>query len=391
MIKKLKRFYNYCLTYFNSVFYGNPSKNITVIGVTGTKGKTSTVELIAAALSSCGHKTAVISSAHIIIGDKKKPNITGNTMIGRGQTQKILAEAVKEGCKFAVIEVSSEGVAQRRHQFIAWDAAVFMNLHPEHIDAHGSFENYREAKLDFFRYVANTFNSSKSSKVFFINKEDEHIDCFTSAAGNHKKIFFSGTFLKANYAAASAVAEYFGCDKQIVETALVSFSGVPGRVEVVIEEPCKVIVDYAHTPDSLEHIYKWITLPSKINHKNHKLICVLGSAGGGRDKWKRPKMGEIAVKYCDEIIVTNEDPYDENPAEIINSVAEGAENAGGNVIKIFDRQEAIDKAVSLADAGDVVIITGKGSERFIHLAGGKKIAWSDREAVTRAMNDKDKM
>ena len=388
MIKKIKNFYHYVLALFGKIIYGNPSRKITVIGVTGTKGKTSTVALIAEALSACGHKVAMISSVYIAIGDKKRLNATENTMLGRGRAQKVLAEAVKAGCKFMVMEVSSLGVKQHRHRFIEWDAGVFMNIHPEHIEAHGSFENYRRRKADFFRYAA---KSPKKQKAFFINKEDENASYFATATGENKKVFFSGSFLKANYAAATAVAEHFGCDRKMVEKALENFSGVPGRMETVIQEPFKAIVDYAHTAESLEQVYKWAILPLKINHDDHKLICVLGSAGGGRDKWKRPKMGAVAAKYCDELIITNEDPYDENPMDIMSQLAEGAKEAGKNAVMILDRQEAIDKAVSLARDGDTVIITGKGSERYIHFAKGKKLAWSDKEAVKRAMRDRNKI
>lgn len=388
MLTKLKIIYHYLLALTGKVLYGNPSKDLTVIGVTGTKGKTSTVELIATALNACGHKTAIISSAHIVIGDKETPNSTRNTMIGRGRVQKVLADAVKSGCKFAVVEVSSQGVVQHRHKFIEWDAAVVTNLHPEHIESHGGFDNYREAKLKFFRYVA---ASPKPGKVFFINKEDENAERFAEAANGNKKVFYSGTFIKANYAAAVAVADHFGCELKLVEKALDDFDGIPGRMEIAVKEPFRVIIDYAHTPDSLEQAYKWAMLPSKVGHGDNRLICVLGSAGGGRDKWKRPKMGEVAAKYCDEIIVTNEDPYDEDPMEIMDSVAKGAEEAGRNAIKIIDRQEAIDKAVSLAEKGDTVILTGKGSERQIHLTKGKELVWSEREAIRRAMEDRNKI
>jgi len=388
MIKKIKNLYHYILALLGKIIYDNPSRKITVIGVTGTKGKTSTVALITTALSACGHKVAMISSVYIAIGDKKRLNTTENTMLGRGKAQKVLAEAVKAGCKFMVMEVSSLGVKQHRHKFIEWDAGVFMNIHPEHIEAHGSFENYRSRKADFFRYAA---KSPKKQKAFFINKEDESASYFADAAGENKKVFFSGSFFKANYAAAAAVTEHFGCDRKVVEKALENFSGVPGRLETVIQEPFKVVVDYAHTAESLEQVYKWVMLPSKISHGNHKLICVLGSAGGGRDKWKRPKMGAVAAKYCDELIITNEDPYDEDPMEIMEQLAEGAKGTDKNAIMILDRQEAIDKAVSLAKDGDTVIITGKGSERYIHFAKGKKLAWSDKEAVKRAMRDKNKI
>jgi UDP-N-acetylmuramoyl-L-alanyl-D-glutamate--2,6-diaminopimelate ligase len=388
MLNRLKNIYHYLLAFLGKVLYGNPSKDITVIGVTGTKGKTLTAELIATALNACGKKTAIISSVHIVVGDEEKPNTTSNTMIGRGRAQKIIAKALKVGCQFIVIEVSSQGVSQHRHRFIEWDAGVFLNLHPEHIESHGGFENYRRAKLDFFRYVA---ESPKPNKAFFINKEDESAESFVEAAGENKVVFFGGDFLKADYAAATAVVEHFGCNLSQAEKALDDFSGLPGRMETIIKEPFRVIVDYAHTPDSLEQAYKRAMLPSKIGHDLGRLICVLGSAGGGRDKWKRPKMGEVAAKCCDEIIVTNEDPYDENPAEIMEAVARGAEEIEGKPIRILDRQEAIDKAISLAEPGDTVILTGKGSERYIHFANGKKLAWSEREAVEQAMEDRNKI
>ncbi|MFA4999273.1 MAG: Mur ligase family protein [Parcubacteria group bacterium] len=386
MIKKLKNIYHFIFAWAGKVFCGNPSHKLVVIGVTGTKGKTLTVELIAEALRACGQKVAVISSAHIVVGNKEKPNSTENTMLGRGRAQKVLAEAVRQGCRFVIVEVSSQGIIQHRHRFIEWDAAVLINLHPEHIESHGGFQKYREAKLDFFRYVA---GSPKLGKVFFINREDENAEYFIKAAGNNKKIFFNGTFLKANYAAAVEVADHFGCSREATERALKDFKGVPGRMEVVVHEPFRIIVDYAHTPESLEQVYKWGALPLRLGHDGCKLICVLGSAGGGRDKWKRPKMGGIAAKYCDEIIVTNEDPYDENPMVILEEIAKGTEDGGKQAIKILDRQEAIDKAVSLASEGDTVIITGKGSERFIHLARGKKFLWSEKEAVARAMKDRN--
>jgi UDP-N-acetylmuramoyl-L-alanyl-D-glutamate--2,6-diaminopimelate ligase len=182
-----------------------------------------------------------------------------------------------------------------------------------------------------------------------------------------------------------------GVNLETCKRALEKIEGIPGRMEVVIKEPFQVIVDYAHTPDALEKVYQSLTYKLK-NLKTEKLICVLGSAGGGRDKWKRPKMGEIAARYCDRIILTDEDPYDENPMEIINQVAEGAFGEirvnprnypckSASIYKILDRREAIRKALSFARTGDIVIITGKGCEPWMCVAGGKKIPWDDRRVV----------
>ena len=156
---------------------------------------------------------------------------------------------------------------------------------------------------------------------------------------------------------------------------------MPGRLEYVRRDPFAIIVDYAHTPDSLEKVYQRIK--QNLSGRN-KMFCVLGAAGGGRDKWKRPAMGKIAADYCDGVIVTNEDPYDEPPDEIINEVAggfSGAYDSEKEFIKITDRREAIRKAISMARKGDAVILTGKGSEDWIHIARGKKIPWNEKKVV----------
>ena len=171
-----------------------------------------------------------------------------------------------------------------------------------------------------------------------------------------------------------------GINLETCKRALEKIKGIPGRMEIVVEKPFKVIVDYAHTPDSLKKVYQTIT-HQLINSSTNQLICVLGAAGGGRDKWKRPKMGEIASRYCDKIILTNEDPYDENPMKIIEEIAAGTK---GEPEKILDRREAIRRALHLAKQSSTratVIITGKGSEPWMCVAGGKKIPWDDRKIV----------
>ncbi len=385
-MERLKDIYHKLCAWWGRITNGNPSGKLFVIGVTGTKGKSMTCELINTVLSEAGEKTAILSSVNERIGKEEKKNKSGNTMPGRGYIQGFLARAAKAGAKYAIIEVTSQGVVQHRHEYIDWDAGVFINIHPEHIESHGSFEKYREAKLDFFRYIS---KSPKKRKMFFINKEDPSADLFVQAAGNNEKHFFSGTFIKADYAAAEQMGMALGVNYEVIQNALRNFKGLSGRMETVQENPYKVIIDYAHTPGSLEEVYKNLKMSLNMNKSNGKIICVLGSAGGGRDKWKRPEMGKIAGEYGDYIIVTNEDPWNEDPMEIINSIADEAEKSKKPVLRILDRQEAIDRAVAEAKENDVVIITGKGSETAIRLAKGKELPWSDKEAVLSAIKDKD--
>ncbi len=418
-------------------FHGAPSRKIFVIGVTGTKGKTTTLELLNAMLEAAGKRTALLSSLRVKVGERTEKNPTTNSMPGRSRIQRFLRDAVHAKCGYALIEVTSQGVVQHRHRFINWNIGIITNLHPEHIESHGSFEKYRAAKLGFLQYVV-----KKGGKVF-LNRDDENFPFFAHAlearggggkAGSPRVIayaredarldeylpkdtplsaslgggaargarggvnggarpkFLLSDFNERNIATAAAVARELGVSDKTIAGALAHFNGVPGRMEFVTAGPYTAIADYAHTPDSLEAAYRAAKPAPSPHYPEPKLICVLGAAGGGRDRWKRKAFGEIAAAYCDEIVLTDEDPYDEDPREIVREVRSGI--LGGdpdlaNVYEVMDRREAIRKAVALARPGDVVIGTGKGSEDWIHVAWGGKIPWNERaefEAALRAKN-----
>ncbi|MDP2696247.1 MAG: UDP-N-acetylmuramyl-tripeptide synthetase [bacterium] len=425
--QKLKSAYHYCLAWLGNVIYGSPSKDIFVIGVTGTKGKSTTLELINAILEMADKKTALVSSLRFKIANKTIKNTTGMTMPGRFFIQKKLRKAVKAGCQYFLIEVTSQGILQHRHEFIDFDAAIYTNVRPEHVEAHGSFDNYRGAKVSFFKYAAD--KSRKRDKSFFINDEDDSKGHFVNAVGDNKVIYFSrdnfidknlnkgkisiGDWLSNNFnlenaAAATALAESQGIDWDTIHRALQAFSGIPGRLEYAQRKPFAVVIDYAHTPDSLTKVYQaLIRGGAKVSARNSrgssrtktktktsvstsKLICVLGAAGGGRDKWKRPVMGQIAAQYCRNIILTNEDPYDEKPEKILEDIKNGILQTKfpvSNIAEILDRRAAIAKAISLAKRGDTVIITGKGSEDWLRVAQGNKIPWSERKAVEKVLKE----
>ncbi len=399
----LLNFYHLSLSFLGAVFYGFPSRKLKVIGVTGTNGKTTTTEMITKILQENGFGVALANSIRFKIKEKEEKNKLRMTMPGRAFLQKFLRKAVKERCQYAVLEVTSEGIAQYRHKFIDFDAAVLTNLSPEHIERHAGFENYKRAKGELFQVTKN---------IHIINLDDKNADYFLQFRAKEKYLYrkvngensmakieiqkerFSktlkfplslnllGDFNIYNALAAVCLGLSQGIDLAKCKRSLASFKGVEGRMEEVISEPFKAIVDYAFTPNALEKVYQ--TLANRfIKQTNGRLICVLGACGGGRDKWKRPVLGEIASKYCNKVILTNEDPYDEDPMEIINQVAKGTQNQQGKsaVYKILDRRQAIKKSLELAKKGDVIIITGKGCEPSICLAQGKKIPWDDRRVI----------
>ena len=380
----LLSWYHFALAFLGAVLYGFPSKKIKVIGVTGTNGKTTVVNFTTKILEAASFKVASLSSIKFKVGDKEWKNTLKMTMPGRLKLQKFLRQAVEEGCQYVVLEVTSEGIKQYRHKFIDFEAAVLTNLSPEHIEAHRGFENYKAAKGKLFESTKN---------IHVINLDDDNTEYFLKFKArkkytyglnqgdiNNKDLQFElrlmGEFNICNALAATCVGVSQGISMEKCKEVVERVEGIPGRMEEVISRPFKVFVDYAFTPNALKQVYG--TLNSKFKIQNSKLICVLGACGGGRDKWKRPVLGEIAATFCQEVIVTNEDPYDEDPAAIIDQVAQGAK---GKAKKILDRREAIRKALESARSGDTIVITGKGCEPWIVEAHGKKISWDDREVV----------
>lgn len=410
----LLKIYHYKLALSAAILFWFPSKNLTVIGVTGTSGKSTTVDFITRILeepfdSAQGrsvNKVASLSSIRFKIGEKEWKNELKMTMPGRFKLQKFLKQAKKAGCKYVVLEVTSQGIEQYRHKFINFKTAVFTNLSPEHIESHGGFENYRNAKLKLFKVAKNNhivnlddLNSEHFLKIKAKENWGYGFKDFGSRLpdSNFKTVFadnilesanglkfsveniefnlnFLGRFNVYNALAAICVGLSEGVSLDFCKIALEKAKGIAGRMEVVAEKPFAVIVDYAHTPEQLENVYKTFSTNYSLPAKN--LICVLGSCGGGRDKWKRPVLGKLAKQFCGKIIITNEDPYDEDPQKIIDEVASGA---GERAEKILDRREAISYAIKSADPNNIVIITGKGSEPWMCVEKGKKIPWDDRK------------
>jgi UDP-N-acetylmuramoyl-L-alanyl-D-glutamate--2,6-diaminopimelate ligase len=398
-------YYHYFLAYWGAFKYRHPSRDITVIGVTGTKGKSSTTEIIAYLLRADGKKVASLSTIQFSIDSKTERNLFKMTMPGRFFVQKFLRDAVDAGCTHAVIEMTSEGARQFRHRFIDIDSLVFTNLTPEHIESHGSFEKYKAAKLAIVEAVA---KSPKRPRYLVANVDDEHGQDFLdfkveniipyslkdlTLYSLHKdsvslvfnnitvRVPLVGLFNVYNTLAAITLTKALGISMDIIRDSLRELPPLKGRVEHFETPPnaakhVTVIVDYAHTPDSLTQLYE--AFPEK------QKVCVLGNTGGGRDTWKRPEMGTIAEKYCDQIILTNEDPYDEDPEKIVADMKKGMSDEA--LVKIImDRREAIQYAIDIAPKDGYVIISGKGTDPYIMGPNGTKIIWSDAEVVKKIL------
>ncbi len=400
-------YYHHLLAWYGAVKYQHPSRHLTVIAVTGTKGKSSTTELIAHVLRGSGKTVASLSTIQFTIGTTTERNMFKMTTPGRFFVQKFLRSAVEAGCTHAVIEMSSEGARQFRHLYIDYNALVFTNLSPEHIESHGTFENYKNAKLSIAKAVA---TSLKRPRVIVANVDDPHGDDFLNVGVDkpipyglanlslytlHKdsislvldgitiRVPIVGLFNVYNTLAALKVTEAFGISLEVAANALRELPAIRGRVEQfhspsIATKQLTAVVDYAHTVDSLEKLYQ--AFPDRPK------VCVLGNTGGGRDTWKRPEMAAVAEKYCDHIILTNEDPYDEDPVEIINDMVKGMSSTEKLTI-IMDRREAIRKALELAPQGGYVLVSGKGTDPYIMEANGKKTPWSDAAVVQELLKE----
>jgi len=424
--------YHWFLSHLAAFLYGYPSEKMIVIGVTGTLGKSITVEWIGGVLESTGAKVGWASTNSFKIADKHWMNDTKMTMVGRFKLQKMLKDMVKAGCKYAVVETTSQGIVQYRHLGINYDVAVLTNLSPEHIEAHGSFENYMKAKGQLFDHTSKGKNKIldgqriKKIKVihtdfqyapFFLSfvTEETYAYCVQDAVStppnvkmdicrviaqlkkytpegsdfvvNGQKFHLSpiGKFNVYNALGAIAVCTALGYDMPTIAKGVEKLEGVPGRLEKIDEgQPYEVIVDFAYEPTSLGKLFEAVQF---FDHA--QIIHVTGSTGGGRDKARRPVLGKMSAEFASVTIVTNEDPYDDDPQEIIDDVAAGAIKAGvkegEDLFKILDRGEAIEKAISLANPGDIVLITGKGSEPRMAVKHGKTVPWDDRDAARKAI------
>lgn len=405
LLELLRPPYHRTLAYVADLWYKHPSRELMVIGVTGTKGKSTVTELVTRILETAGYKVASLSTIQFKIGDKTERNLFKMTMPGRFFVQRFLREAVTAGCTHAVVEMTSEGAKQFRHRYIELDALIFTNLTPEHIESHGSFANYKKAKLSLAERVA---DSGKQPRYLVANVDDEHGPDFLnfkveerlpyslkdiSFHSLHKdsvslvfgdttiRVPLVGLFNVYNILAAITLTRALGISLATIDKALRDLPPIAGRVEQFstpkeAKKQLTAVVDYAHTPDSLEKLYQAFPNVAK--------VCVLGNTGGGRDTWKRPEMGAIAERYCEQIILTNEDPYDENPHQIVEQMAKGITDKSKLRI-IMDRRLAIREAVKSAPAGAYVIVSGKGTDPYIMGPHGTKEVWSDAAEVEKAL------
>ena len=387
--------YHFGLALLGALRYGFPSRDIIVIGVTGTKGKSSTTEILGGILEAGGYKHAILGTIKFKIGDKTERNLRKMTMPGRFFVQKFLRDAVNAGCTHAVIEMTSEGAKQFRQRFIDMDALVFTNLAPEHIESHGSYEQYRDAKLAIARTLA---RSNKTKRFMVANTDDKEAHLFLELPrvtptpfalhdaqvlrATDAEITFTwknlpitntlgGGFNAYNILAAITCAHALGIPDEAIQEGVTRTTTIPGRMErVEAGQSFPVIVDYAHTPDSLEAIYKAFD--------GFERVCVLGNTGGGRDTWKRPVMGGLAETYCTHVILTNEDPYDEDPQAILEQMAAGMQSQKPEMI--IDRREAIARGILLTKqkTHGALLITGKGTDPYIMGSNDIKIPWDDR-------------
>lgn len=413
----VKNIYHLSIAVLANMVFRFPSKKLKVIGVTGTNGKTTTVQMITRILEKAGHKVAMASTINFKIGKKEWVNKTKFTTLSGYAVQKFISKAAKAGCEFLVLETSSHALDQHRVWGVGFDTAVMTNVTREHLDYHKTMSEYRSAKRKMFFGTENVvvnldmenpeeyFCGRKNKYGYTLQSEisDDYIDdkrmtiikgndvvigdegSHFEVDGERYRINLPGKFNIENALAAICVGRIYNILPDKMKEALGGIKGVPGRMEYVPNERgISIIIDYAVTPDSLSKLYSLICDIRDSRKRNGyaaKIIAVFGSCGE-RDRGKRPIMGKIVSENADYVIITNEDPYNEDPMQIIKEVAEGVKDKieNENFWKIFDRREAIAKALRLAKSGDIIVVTGKGAEEVMAV-GSQRIPWNDRKVI----------
>ncbi|MFH1298998.1 MAG: UDP-N-acetylmuramoyl-L-alanyl-D-glutamate--2,6-diaminopimelate ligase, partial [Patescibacteria group bacterium] len=413
----LRLLYHKLIAVVAAFYYRFPSNRLKVIAVTGTNGKTTTCSLIAQLLQYAGHKVGLMSTVYFQIGDKKFTNLTKQTTQGRFFLQKMLRQMVDAGCEYAVVESSSHAMVQSRLWGVNVDTAVFTNLTHDHIDYHGSFTAYKEAKGELFNKLNRSSRKAGVPKLTIVNQDDPESEYFLSFPADQKYTFglqggiYRASHVRAlpgmtrfdysipngqaeismplpgvvnvyNAAAAATVAVSEKISIDTIKAAFERIQAVPGRMEMIdCGQLYNVVVDYAHAPDALESLIKMFRPLTE-----GKLWLVFGATGGGRDTTKRPIMGRIADKGVDNIILTDDDPYQEDNIAIIEQVAKGIDRGEGDRFwKVPSRREAIRLALSGAREGDTVLLAGKGAEEFQVTKDGR-VPHDDRQVAREILS-----
>lgn len=402
------------------LYYADQSKT-RIIGVTGTDGKTTTTYFFTSIFEKAGHKVGTASTVRYKMGDTEWKNNTDNTTPGRFQLRKFIKQAISDGCDTLILEVTSWGLVQSRVSGINFDAAVITNLTYEHLDLHGNFLNYKQAKGLLFQMVADGKRKPGIIKLSCVNKDDENYQYYLNFSTD-KKLTYSlqnqaditateitptetGTQFKLTtpqasetitlklpglfnvYNALAAAATAHGCEISInhIKQGLEAISYVPGRMEIIQTKPFGVIVDFAHTPNGLTQLFK----TAKTMYPQGRTIAVYG-ATGGRDPGKRPLIGEAAAQYADFSILTSEDPRNEDPEQIAQQITKGLtkhkKQQDLDYIFIKDRAEAIKFAVNKAQSNDVVLLCSMGAYEVMYV-GDSKIPWDDRVEARKALQN----
>lgn len=388
MWQKSKNIYHLFQARMALIKYANPAKGMTVIGVTGTDGKTTTSSLIYHLLTKAGYKTALISTVSAVIDGKIYDTGFHVSTPDAWHLQAYIKKAKAAHVTHLVLEVTSHALDQNRVAGIPFNVGVITNITREHLDYHKTMENYRRAKAKLLL----------ASRIAVLNKDDSSFSFLKAILGKKPIITYGlgddaqvnpstypfttklfGSFNIYNILAAFSVGTAIGLDKKTMIQALQSFTLPPGRCEVVYDKDFKVIIDFAHTPNGIAKLLESV----KKEIKHGRIIHVFGSAGE-RDRGKRKIMGENSSLYADTIILTAEDPRSEAVSAISADIRQGITKKSVKVFEIPDRQEAINEAVRLARKGDVVVITGKGHERSMNF-NGKETPWNEQEAVKKAL------
>lgn len=387
MLRSLKGLYHLLIALLANIWYGFPSRQLTVIGVTGTDGKTTTTTLIYEILKAAGYKTSVITTVNAVVAGKTYDTGFHVTNPGPFAVQKYLRQAVDHHDTHMVLEVTSHGLAQHRVFGVRFAVGVITNVSHEHLDWHKTFDHYMKTKLSLLT----------RSKIAIVNRDEAEVYSRVSPLlrrktmityGIHREAKITpksypfttqllGEFNEYNCLAALSVAFALQIPKKVAQKAVADFRGVPGRMEIVKHEPFTIIIDFAHTPNAIDRALK-----TARGFTKKRLIHVFGSAGL-RDRSKRPLMGKASSRYADVMVLTEEDYRTENVEIIMDQIASGIE-PGPQIYKFPSRQNAIDFAVKLARAGDLIIITGKGHEKSL-ARGRHEYPWSDHEAVKKAL------